>query len=114
MSVGSKLRGVFADLLLSADSHAIEERFKRCSTAAHLALVRPLLVVAQDPAIEILLKLFERSVELLSEGDLIELLQDRLVEALADPVRLRMLHLRARVIDVVEGEEQLVGMLVMA
>jgi hypothetical protein len=34
------------------------------------------------------------------------------VEALADAVRLRALHLRLRVIDVVDRQEELVGMLV--
>jgi hypothetical protein len=67
-SVGSDLHGAVADHLLSADSHAIEERFKRRATAAHLPLMRALLVVLQDPDVEIFLELFKVSIELFSEG----------------------------------------------
>ncbi len=51
-------------------------------------------------------------VQLLAERHLVELLQDRLVEAHADPVRLRALHFRLRVINIVDRQEELMGMLV--
>lgn len=76
--------------------------------------MRPLVVIPHEPCFEIRLQLLERRVELPPERDLIELLQDRLVETLADPVRLRALDLRPRVLEVVDRQEELVGMLVHA
>lgn len=51
--------------------------------------MRALMVVVVQPVIQIGLKRIDAVVELLTERDLIELLQDCLVEPLADPVRLR-------------------------
>ncbi len=51
--------------------------------------MRPLMVVRVDPYVKITLQLFQRRVDLLAEGDLVELVQDGLVEPLADPVGLR-------------------------
>jgi hypothetical protein len=47
------------------------------------------IIVVFQPVVQILLQLIEVTVELLPEGYLVELLQDRLVEALADAVGLR-------------------------
>ena len=76
--------------------------------------MRTLFVVAKKPSIEIPLKLVEITVQLLAKRDLIELLQDCSVEAFADLIRLRALHLRSRVIDVVDRQEELIGMLIQA
>jgi hypothetical protein len=54
-----------------------------------LALVRALMVVRDEQSVKVLLQLFHRVADLLAEGNLVELIQDRLVEALADAVRLR-------------------------
>ena len=51
--------------------------------------MRALMVVRVDPRVKIHLQLFQRRVDLFSEGDLVELVQDGLVEALAYPVGLR-------------------------
>lgn len=51
--------------------------------------MRPLLVIALEPSIDVLLELLYRFVELLSECDLVKLLKYRLVETLADSIRLR-------------------------
>ena len=48
--------------------------------------MRPFLVVALDPGIEIALEFGDRSVDLLAEGDAIELVEHRLVEALDDAI----------------------------
>lgn len=48
-----------------------------------------LMIVVNEPCVKINLKSLHALVDLLAEGDLIELLQDGLVEALADAVRLR-------------------------
>lgn len=48
--------------------------FLRFANSAHLALMGPLAVVVRDPHVEVRLKFVECRVELLGEGDLIELL----------------------------------------
>ena len=50
------------------------------------SLVRPFLVVALDPGIEIALKVADRSINLLAEGDAMELVEHSLVEPLDDAV----------------------------
>ena len=57
--------------------------------AWRLKLMCPFMVVRVDPYVKITLQGFQRRVNLLAEGDLVELVQDRLVEALTDPVGLR-------------------------
>jgi len=66
--------------------------------------MRPLLVVVFDPRIKIGLHLLDRPIDLLPERDAIELIQHRLVVALADPIGLRMPHLRPGVNDVLDGQ----------
>ena len=58
-----------------------------------------LIVVFDDPGIKIFLQLRDRAVELLAECNAVELIEQRLVEALANAVRLRAPRLSARVID---------------
>ena len=68
------------------------------------------LVVLAEPLVEIGLRLGEAVVELFAEGDPIELVQHRLMEALADPVRPRALGFRPAVIDVFDRQIELVLM----
>src|SRR5579872_5791121 len=70
--------------------------------------MRPFLVVALDPRIEIGLKLGDRSIDLLAEDDAIELIEHHLVEALDDAIRLWALGLGAGVVDVLERQVELV------
>ena len=65
-------------------------------------------IVVFDPLIKVALQLFDRLVESFSEGDLVELLQDRLVKAFTDSVGLRALGFRLRMIDVLDGKIELV------
>ena len=51
--------------------------------------MRALMIVVVQPVIEIGLQRFDGLKDLFAERDLIELLQDRLVEPLANAVRLR-------------------------
>ena len=74
--------------------------------------MRALGVVGMKPFVEISLKLLDGFVKLLAECDLIKLLQNCLMEELADAVGLRRLHFGLRVIDVVDGQEQLAIVLV--
>ncbi len=65
-------------------------------------------VILFHPRVQISLQRSHRLVDLLTERDLIELVQARLVEPFLDPVRLRMLRFCPRVLDVVQCQEQLV------
>ena len=55
----------------------------------------PRLIIVLNPLIQIGLQFVDRTIHLLAEGDMVELLQDRLVEALADAVGLRAFGLGA-------------------
>lgn len=68
----------------------------------------PLFIVVHQPFIQLNLQAFQIGIELLSERHLIELLQDGLMESLTDTIRLRRLCLGLGVIDIVEGQVELV------
>ena len=68
----------------------------------------PRLVVVFDPAIQIGLQLVDRTIHLLAESDTVKLVEHGLVEAFADSVGLRALGLGPRMIDVLDGEIELV------
>ena len=75
--------------LLLPDLFPIFERLHRRSPAAHLALMGSFIIVVFQPGVQILLQFFQTAIEFLPERHLVELLQDRLVETLADPIGLR-------------------------
>jgi len=70
----------------------------------------PLVVVLDQPAIEIGLQLVERAIDLLAERDTVELVEQRAMKALADSVGLRALGFRAAVIDILDRQVELVLM----
>jgi hypothetical protein len=70
--------------------------------------VRPFLIIALDPGIEVGLEFGDRSIDLLAEDDAIELIEHRLVEPLGDAVRLWALSLGARMVDILERQIELV------
>ena len=98
-------------LLLLPDSFAVDHRIERRSATAHLALMRALSIVFVYPFVKILLELREVTVNALSECDFVELIQNGLVEAFNDSVRLRVSYLGPRVLDVIECQIQLVVMM---
>ncbi len=75
-------------LFLLQDLFAILQCGHRCATTARLSLMGALLIVIHQSFIQIDLQALQVRVALLSEGNLVELLQDRLVESLADVVGL--------------------------
>src|SRR5499433_3640114 len=77
---------------------------------APAALMRPPMVVLDQPGIEISLQLLDAVVDLLAERDAIELIQYSAMEALTDSIGLRALGLGAAVINVLDGEVELVFM----
>ena len=70
--------------------------------------MRTVMIVVHDPRIEIGLQFFECRIDLLAEGHLIKLLQDGLVEALADAVGLRVIRFGLGVFNVIHRQEQFV------
>lgn len=66
----------------------VEGRYWRPATA-HLALMGSLMIVVLDPGVKVFLQFFNATVDLLAKGNLVELLQYRLVETLADAIGLR-------------------------
>ena len=69
--------------------------------------MRSLLVVFDQPSVEVDLQLVQAFVDLLAEGDLIELFEDRLVEAFTDTVGLRTPRFGSRMINVLNCQVQL-------
>src|SRR5215469_12095406 len=72
--------------------------------------MRPVLVVFGDPCIKVGLQLVNRAIDFLAERHPVELIQNSAMEALANTVCLWALGLGAAVIDVLNGEVELVFM----
>lgn len=70
--------------------------------------MRSFVIVVLNPAVQVGLQLIKGSVDLLPEGDLVKLLLDRAVEALTDAGGLRAVGLCPRMINVIDGQVQLV------
>lgn len=73
--------------------------------------MRAFCIVRLDPCIEISLELVDGLVDLFAEGDPVELVEHRLVQAFNDAVALRTLGFRSRMIDVCDREVELIGVL---
>jgi hypothetical protein len=67
----------------------------------------PRLVVQGDPHVEVSLWLVHRAVDPSAEGDAVELVEHRAVEALADAVGLRAPRLGLRVVNVLDRQIKL-------
>ena len=98
--------------LFLPDLFAIDHGLDGRSSATHLSLMGALIVIKFDPLIKIVLQLVNGSEDFSAECDLIKLLQDRFVEALTDAICLRVPRFCSGVFDVVDGQEQLVVVLV--
>ena len=83
----------------------------RRTALASLALVGSLVIVASHKHVQIGLHLIERGVEGLSEGDRVKLVLDDLVEPLGAAIGLRVTHFRARVLNVIQMQEELIRVL---
>ena len=68
----------------------------------------PLLIVLDQPFIEIRLQLVDCAIDLLAERDAVELVKQRAMEAFTDSVGLRALCLGAAVIYIFDCEIELV------
>jgi len=65
--------------------------------------MRPLIIIALHPGVQIGLQFFDSHIDLLSEGKRVKLILNSLLESLADAVGLGMLGLGLCVINVIEG-----------
>ena len=81
------------DHFLLRQRRCVKERLDRRFAEAPSSLVRPFLIVALDPIIEIALQFADRAVDFLAEGDAVELVEHSLVEPLDNSIRLRALVL---------------------
>ncbi len=88
----------------------VKEGLQRSPSPAPLALMGALGVVVLHVNIQVDLDLVKTSVDLFPECYPIELVLHRLMEALADAVGLGMLCLCLRMLDLVEAQEELIGM----
>jgi len=70
--------------------------------------MRPFDVVATDPVVEIDLQLCDRAIDLFPERDAVELVEDRLVKALDNSIRLWALGFGPGMIDVFDGQVEFV------
>jgi hypothetical protein len=86
------------------------EGVDRATAHVSISLVRTLRVVVDQPGIEVRLELLHALVELGAKGDAEELVQDRAVEALHEAVGLRLANSGAPMLDVIQGQVQLIRM----
>src|SRR5215471_5989705 len=77
---------------------------------APAALMRPLIIILDQPCIKIGLQLVDAAINLLAERDPIELVQHGAMETLTDSIGLRAFGLGTAVIDVLDGEVERVFM----
>jgi hypothetical protein len=87
-----------------------KKSFFRCSATAVLSLVSPFFIIEPHKCVQIVLNAFKGGVEPLPKSNRIELVLDRLIEFFGNPIGLRMSRFSSRVLDVVEVQVKLVGM----
>src|SRR6516225_7717645 len=88
----------------------VKKGLHRRFAEAPTSLMWSTMVVFDQPGVEIGLQLVDRVIDLFAERDPVKLIQDGAMEALADAIGLRALSLCAAVIDVLNGEIELVFM----
>ena len=97
-------------LIFPCHLYSFEESLHGCLPETVFPGVRPLRVIRVHPSVKVCLQLFYRGVYLLSESDGVEFVLDSPVEAFTDAVCLRTLGLDFGVINVLDGQIQLVFM----
>ena len=90
------------------DWEGVKESLDRRLSEAPFALMRSDLVELAHPEIEVALQLLDRRVDLLAEGDLVELVEHGLVETLDNSVGLRALGLGSGMVSVLDRQIELV------
>ena len=87
--LAASVRSSSVHKLFLPDFFPVDHSFDGCSAATHFALTRALVVIVMQPFVEIGLQRVDAVKKFLAERDLIIILQDRLMEALAHTVGLR-------------------------
>ena len=90
------------------DWDGVKEGLQGCFAEAVSALVGTDFVVFDHPGAEVGLQVVNGLIDLLAEGDAIELVEHCLVESLDDAVGLRALCLGPGVIDVLDGQVEFI------
>ena len=93
--------------IFARERERVEEGLHGGLSEAPLALMGSGLVEFAHPEVEVGLEVLDRLVELLAEGDAIELVEHGLVESLDDAVGLRALGLGWGVVDVLDRQIEL-------
>src|SRR5437773_8051144 len=88
----------------------VKEGLHRGLAEAPAALMRAPMIVIDEPGVEVSLQLVDRLIDLFAKGDPVELVEDGAMKALANAIGLRALGLGAAVVDVLNGEIELVFM----
>ena len=83
------LRSSLVHELFPPDCFPVDHSFDGCSAATRFALKRALVVIVMQPFVEIGLQRVDAVKKFLAERDLIIILQDHIMEALAHTVGLR-------------------------
>lgn len=96
------------DEFLLGEIERIEESAHRRLAVTPAPLMLSFIVVLVEPRIKVRLQGGDRVVDLLAEDDAIELVEHGLVQPFDDPVGLRRLGLCSGVVDVLQGQIQLV------
>src|ERR1700730_14038583 len=96
------------DVFVPRNRTGVKESLHRRLAKTPASLMWPFLVVAPDPFIKIGLQGLDRSVELLADRDTVELVEDGLVKALDNAIRLWALRLGPRMVNVFHREIRLV------
>lgn len=78
-------------MLLLREHHTLDKRLHWCLAVAPAALMRALRVVRLEKGVEVRLHRVQRAIQLLAKRHSIKLVEQRLVEALTNPVGLRAL-----------------------
>ena len=104
---GASFRSISVHKLFLPDFFPVDHSFDGYSAATHFALMRALVVVMMQPLIQISLQRVDAVIKRPAERGLVKLLQDHLLEPLANAVGLWRLHLCLRVINVVNCDEKL-------
>jgi len=86
----------------------VKEGLHRRLAESPPTLMGACFIVAFDPAIEIALQFYNRSVDLFAEHDTVELVQHCLVESFNDAICLRTLGLGTGVVDVLDRQVEFV------
>ena len=99
---------LFAYLFFLCNGAGVKESLHRRLAETIAALVRPRLIILGHPDIEILLQFADRRIDLLAEGDAVELVEHGLVKPFDDAIGLRAPGLGAGMVDVLDSKVELV------